>query len=124
MKTKLTLLALVAVFSNLPRRAQDAKWTDDWKPSGANIAGQQYPKINSACRAQFKIKAPEAKDVSVNLGKPLYQHVSAGESVPALPRADVSAVRIAGNACARKPMNGSRSVNITAVAHLTRFFHL
>lgn len=71
MKTRLTLLSLLAIFSTLPGRAQDAKWKDEWKPSAANIAGQQYPKINSERRAQFKIKAPDAKDVSVNIGKPL-----------------------------------------------------
>jgi enterochelin esterase family protein len=43
----------------------------DWKPSAANIAGQEYPRINSERRAQFRIKAPDAKDVSVNIGKPL-----------------------------------------------------
>jgi enterochelin esterase-like enzyme len=72
MKSKLTLFALVAVLSNRPGQAQETNnWREDWKPSAANIAGQQYPRINSERRAQFRIKAPEAKDVSVNIGKPL-----------------------------------------------------
>jgi enterochelin esterase family protein len=71
MKTKLTLLALIAILPARPGLAQDANWKDDWKPSAANIAGQEYPRINSERRAQFQIKAPDAKDVSVNMGKPL-----------------------------------------------------
>ena len=51
--------------------AQTSEPADDWKPSAANIAGQEYPRINSDRRAQFRIKAPDAKDVSVNIGKPL-----------------------------------------------------
>ena len=69
MKTKLTLIALVALLSVRPGQAED--WKDDWKPSAANIAGQEYPRINSERRAQFRIKAPDAKDVSVTIGKPL-----------------------------------------------------
>ncbi len=71
MKTKLSFLALVALLSVRPGQAEDAAWKDDWKPSAANIAGQEFPKINSERRAQFKIKAPDAKEVSVNIGKPL-----------------------------------------------------
>src|SRR4051812_17001584 len=71
MKTKLTLLALIAILSAQSGPAQETNWKDDWKSSAANIAGQEYPKINSEGRAQFRIKAPDAKDVAVNIGKPL-----------------------------------------------------
>lgn len=40
----------------------------DWKPSVTNLAGQDYPRINSERRAQFRINAPNAKRVSVNIG--------------------------------------------------------
>lgn len=43
----------------------------DWKPSSANLPGQEYPRINSEGRAQFRIKMPHAKHVSVNIGHPL-----------------------------------------------------
>lgn len=48
----------------------------DWKPSATNLAGEEYPRINSERRAQFRIKAPNAQHVSVNiasanLGSPL-----------------------------------------------------
>jgi len=35
------------------------------------MAGQEFPKINSERRAQIQIKAPDAKDVSISIGKPL-----------------------------------------------------
>jgi enterochelin esterase family protein len=44
---------------------------DDWKPSTTNRPGQQYPRINSERRAQFRINAPKATDVSVSIGAPL-----------------------------------------------------
>jgi enterochelin esterase family protein len=71
MKTKLTLLAFASILSSQLCLAQSNEPAADWKPSAANIAGQEYPRINSERRAQFRIKAPDAKDVSVNIGKPL-----------------------------------------------------
>ena len=73
MKTQpLFLLTLAATLLTTPLRAQDAPdWKDDWKPSAANLPGQEYPRINSERRAQFRIKAPEAKEVSVSTGRPL-----------------------------------------------------
>ncbi|HEX2855306.1 MAG TPA: alpha/beta hydrolase-fold protein [Opitutaceae bacterium] len=71
MKTKLTLFALIAMLTAGLGLAQETNWKEDWKPSAANIAGQEYPKINSERRAQFRIKAPNAKEVAVSIGKPL-----------------------------------------------------
>ena len=71
MKTKLSLLALASILCGQLCAAEDKPPAEDWKPSAANIAGQEFPKINSERRAQFRIKAPDAKDVSVNIGKPL-----------------------------------------------------
>lgn len=42
-----------------------------WKPSVTNLPGQDYPRINSEGRAQFRIAAPNAKEVAVNIGWPL-----------------------------------------------------
>jgi enterochelin esterase-like enzyme len=38
---------------------------DDWKPSVTNRPGEDYPRINSERRVQFRIKAPNANHVSV-----------------------------------------------------------
>jgi enterochelin esterase-like enzyme len=71
MKTKASLIALVSVCMVRLCVAQSKEPANDWKPSTANIVGQEFPRISSERRAQFRIKAPEAKDVSVNIGKPL-----------------------------------------------------
>ena len=70
MKAQLTLPALACLAVGQLCLAQTKEPADDWKPSAANIAGQEYPRINSERRAQFRIHAPDAKDVSVNIGKP------------------------------------------------------
>jgi enterochelin esterase-like enzyme len=41
---------------------------DDWKPSILNQAGQQYPQVNSEGYARFRIVAPQAQNVSINIG--------------------------------------------------------
>jgi enterochelin esterase family protein len=71
MKTKLALSALVFFAIGHLGMSQTNEPANDWKPSAANIAGQEYPRINSERRAQFRIKAPDAKDVAVNIGRPL-----------------------------------------------------
>lgn len=70
MKLKPALFVITSILAAEISLAQREP-TDDWKPSTANIAGQQYPRINSERRAQLQIKAPGAKDVSVNIGQPL-----------------------------------------------------
>ena len=71
MKTKLLFLALIAMLPSLSLRAENAiDWKDDWKRSDTNLPGQQFPRINSERRAQYRINAPEAKDVSVSIGNP------------------------------------------------------
>lgn len=70
MKTRLSLSALVCFAIGQLCLAQSDEPANDWKPSTANIAGQEYPRINSERRAQFRIHAPDAKEVSVNIGKP------------------------------------------------------
>jgi enterochelin esterase family protein len=74
----LVLLAAVAWRwqVRVPRARSDEKPAiaaaeNDWKPSSANLPGQEYPRINAEGRAQFRIKAPDAKHVSVNMGHPL-----------------------------------------------------
>jgi enterochelin esterase family protein len=71
MKTNRMLFASIAILTVHLGLAQEASWKDDWKPSAANIVGQEFPRINSERRAQFRITAPGAKDVSVSIGKPL-----------------------------------------------------
>jgi len=51
--------------------AQNTEPVDDWTPSSTTLQDQEYPRINSERRAQFRINAPDATDVSVNIGDPL-----------------------------------------------------
>ncbi|MEO7414140.1 MAG: alpha/beta hydrolase-fold protein [Opitutaceae bacterium] len=80
-------LALVAaigwtVQSLRPRPQRDAappvvvSAASEWKSSATNLPGQDYPRINSDRRAQFRINAPNAKQVSIiiassDMGSPL-----------------------------------------------------
>ena len=58
----------------LPAAAQDAATVrEDFKPSELNQLGQDYPMVNSQGYARFRIKAPEASSVIVNLGNTVLQ---------------------------------------------------
>lgn len=70
MLSRTPLTALLILLTTLPALAQE-DWKDDWKPSVTCRPNQEYPRINSERRAQFRIEAPEAKDVSVSIGRPL-----------------------------------------------------
>jgi enterochelin esterase-like enzyme len=52
--------------------AQNADVKDDGKPASSNIKGQQYPRIHSDQRATFRLRAPEAKKVEVDVGGKRY----------------------------------------------------
>ena len=72
MRSHLIGLALLLTFSGSLCLAQTSPPpADDWKPSATNRPGLQYPRINSERRAQFRITAPKATEVSVSLGAPL-----------------------------------------------------
>jgi hypothetical protein len=47
--------------------AQTNQVPADTKPASSNVLGAQFPKIDSARRAYFRIVAPEAKSVSISL---------------------------------------------------------
>lgn len=71
MKTKPLLLVLACLSVGRLCMAQTTEPADDWKPSSTALRNQEYPRINSERRVQFRIKAPDAKEVSVNIGRPL-----------------------------------------------------
>src|ERR1019366_8968510 len=69
MKTKLILLAVASVASSQLCIAQTNQLVvEDFKSSSLNQRGQQYPQVNSQRYARFRILAPQAQSVSVNLG--------------------------------------------------------
>jgi enterochelin esterase-like enzyme len=71
MNRNLTALVLSLALSGplCPAQAGQPAEANDWKPSTLNQPGQQYPQVNSEGRARFRIVAPQAQSVSVNLGK-------------------------------------------------------
>jgi enterochelin esterase family protein len=49
-----------------------AQAPDDSKPASSNVMGAQYPRIHSDLRATFRLLAPEAQKVQVNVGGTKY----------------------------------------------------
>jgi enterochelin esterase-like enzyme len=71
MKRNLTTPVLLLILSSsmcLAQTSQPAE-ANDWKSSTLNQPGQQYPQVNSKRRARFRIYAPQAQSVSVNIGR-------------------------------------------------------
>ena len=69
MNTKLLILALTPVLAVQLCLAQATPSGDDAKPATSNVPGQEYPKIHSDLRVDFRLKAPEAKKVQLQLDK-------------------------------------------------------
>jgi len=68
-----TILALgfgcvLAVIGPLSSSAQTTKPGADSKPASTNAPGQQYPQVDSERHATFRVVAPNAQSVRVNLG--------------------------------------------------------
>jgi enterochelin esterase family protein len=68
MKKSLLLAAGLTLLAGFNSLAQTNEAAADAKPSVANIAGQQYPKVDSQARATFRVKAPDAQKVQVSVG--------------------------------------------------------
>ena len=66
MKSK-TLAALVLVAGNCIALAQTNQSADDWKPSPSNMPGQEFPQVNSEGRVRARLRAPDARNVQLNI---------------------------------------------------------
>src|SRR5689334_13491866 len=66
MKIK-TLATLALVAGNCVALAQTNQPADDWKPSPSNMAGQQFPQVNSEGRVRARISAAQAQNVQLNI---------------------------------------------------------
>lgn len=71
MRSLKSIAAFTLALVCLPALAQEKPPLDDWKPAPSNIGGQQYPRLNSERRAQFRVTAPGATNVTVNIGRPV-----------------------------------------------------
>ena len=70
MKRYFSALILLFIFlcSICMAHASQTSPVNDWKSSTLNQPGQEYPQVNPQGYARFRIKAPDAKNVSVSLG--------------------------------------------------------
>ena len=68
---------LVAVIACVPVWSQSV---DEGQPASSNVMGAQYPKIHSDLSATFRLKAPDAKTVQVQVGAdPKHYDLTRGE---------------------------------------------
>jgi enterochelin esterase-like enzyme len=69
MKKALTFLLIMLFTVNHLCSGQIPEYPFDSKPASTNIQNAQYPRVTSDLRVIFRIKAPDAQKVQVNLGK-------------------------------------------------------
>ena len=68
---------MVAVLACVPLWSQAS---DEGKPASSNVMGAQYPKIHSDLSATFRLRAPDAKTVQVQVGAdPKHYDLTKGE---------------------------------------------
>ena len=68
MKNKV-LIGVIALSVSLLSFGQNAELLKNSKPASTNIPNAQYPRITPDSRAIFRVKAPEAQKVQIDLGK-------------------------------------------------------
>ena len=66
MRSILVSLSLFAIAVTVREaRPQETAPPDDFKPCSTNVAGQQYPQVNSQRQVKFRIHAPRAQSIRV-----------------------------------------------------------
>ena len=68
-KVIIILLAAVITIGTCFAQASETADANGWKPSVLNQPFQDYPQVNSQGYARFRIQAPQAQSVSVNIGR-------------------------------------------------------
>jgi enterochelin esterase family protein len=69
MKTRTAVIPCLTVLAGSLCLAQPTQTNDDSKPATSNVAGQQYPRVDSQLRATFRLQAPDAQKVRVHVDK-------------------------------------------------------
>jgi len=70
MKIRILIAIMLPLLGGISASAQTtAPPPDDSQPATSNIPGQQYPRIDSALRCTFRLKAPDAQKVRLHLDK-------------------------------------------------------
>ncbi|NJD10635.1 MAG: esterase [Gemmatimonadetes bacterium] len=63
-----------------PGSAQQAGPGGTFKPASSNVPGQEYPQIDAQLRAYFRVRAPDAKQVQVDVGGARHDMVQGADS--------------------------------------------
>jgi enterochelin esterase-like enzyme len=61
------LAALILVAGSCVAMAQTDPPADDWKPSPSNMAGREFPQVNSEGRVRARIRAAQAQSVQLDI---------------------------------------------------------
>jgi len=61
------LAALILVAGSCTALAQADQPADDWKPSPSNMAGREFPQVNSEGRVRARIRAAQAQSVQLDI---------------------------------------------------------
>jgi enterochelin esterase family protein len=69
MKKVLSLILITLFMLNLFCSGQELQYPSGSKPAATNVQNAQYPRVTSDLRAIFRINAPDAQKVQINLGK-------------------------------------------------------
>ncbi len=68
MKTPVALISLLFILYVQLCFSQEPRPEDESKPATSNVPGQQYPRIDSELRGEFRVSAPNARKVQVSIG--------------------------------------------------------
>lgn len=113
-KTRMMFSTLVfAALAATPAWAQQVSpAADDFKPASTNIAGQQYPQVNSARQVRFRINAPQVQTIRV-MGTNLVKGedgVFTGTTAPQDPGFHAYQLNVDGLVVADPPVRASSAV--------------
>jgi enterochelin esterase family protein len=78
MKRVLSLMVILLFTLNKLSSGQDIEYSADSRPAPTNAPGMDYPRIDSQNRAIFRVEAPTAGKVQLDLGS-LYDMVKSDE---------------------------------------------
>jgi enterochelin esterase-like enzyme len=69
MKLSFSIMLFTLFLNSIISSGQTSDYPPDSKPASTNVPGAEYPRIDSQSRVTFKIKAPDAQKVQIDLVK-------------------------------------------------------
>ena len=93
---KLWFLTLMSIGCFSVLMAQNAAFPSGTFPPSTNISAAQYPRLDEQGRGYFQLRAPQAKQVQLDLGK-MYDMVQSPEGVWSVTTEEDLEEALAGN---------------------------